>query len=399
MTATRLDCWLLALSIWMLLGCESSRFSQLQRRPTVEGCRRYLARYPDSSRRQRVQQLLEQAYFERVAKADRPLGYRQYLQIFPNGRRRARARQRLAELARGRARDLHEFQTLVERYPATPAGEEVEKRQLPAAWAQQVLASGQRNALEAFIARYPDHPKAPEVREQLAQASYPELADNLDHLERFIERFEGTAAGDAANKRIRRLLVREVRQRGTIAALESFVARFPNDSKVAELRRLVEERAKRRAVLALDAARLASWTDLARIGSWCRSTPNACQTLRVLAEAALSWGHRQSLQKLSEEIRSPAIDEVWRATAALSWLGQPGAGDLLFEALGSSRLAVVWFAQKSLQHWLGRRDAEARRRWIADRRATIRRDDSTQLQRQALWRYWQESTSRPRPSY
>ncbi|MBK8482729.1 MAG: hypothetical protein IPL40_16450 [Proteobacteria bacterium] len=374
-TPTTLALLVVALAgVVALVACEGSRWSAAKRSGTVAAYRAFLARHPAGGHAAEAARGLERATYRAARRADRPLGYRQYLDRFPGGRFAVAARERLGQLALRRARSLADFELVVERYEQTPAGRVAAARLVSLA-ARRALRTGSPGALRAFLARYSaQQPWTARVREALAGAAYAQLADDPLQLLAFVRQHPGTAWAARADQRLGAALARAVETRADATAVAILATRFPDDPRLPALRRLVWEREREQALIALDLRRLRV---LARAGpreqagepivKWCDAHPSACRKLGDLATAAGPWrpeggpGAWRRAREHADPLR------LWAAAEALGWSEDPLAGEGLAALLASTRLVEVWPAVEALRHWLGRRAAGDRARWLRPR--------------------------------
>lgn len=404
---------MIALAIgWLLTGCEGRLVEQLRRDRSVAACSRYLARYPDGAHAAEARRVRDRARFSLARAADRPIGYTMYLRREPEGSFRSRARQRLAELLLARAHSVAAVEIVVERYGRTSAAKRADKR-LAALLAKEALHSKAPALSRRYLARYPTHAKAVAVREHLAQLLYAELSNRLSDLERFSRRFSGTRAGARASERVRRWLIAELEAIPRRDILEEIEVRYPEDSELIRLRELVREAELGRALsvvsierlkrLARDPSRHASATSRPGVGSdakrgaaarraaeavaWCERREARCARLRLVARRAARWTPARSASQLRALAYAADMQQAWDAIERLGWLAEPRAGDVLYQLVGSQRLAAVWPASHALRRWLALQPRSTARRWVERRLAEeASSGDRDERQRQAFLR-------------
>jgi len=350
-------------------GCEASRFGAALEQDSASSYRRFLALHREGDRAEEARRRLDRKIYEEAVRAGRPLGCHLYLREFPRGQGAAACRARLAGQALARARTPADLMLVIEQHPGTEeAGRAAER--LPGLLAREALASTSAHRAQQFLDRYPEADEATRVRAHLAALRYPALADEPHALEGFATAFAGTPPASQALQRLERLLAEEVSVSGAADLFDQFRARFPDSSRLKELRRAVDARRLRRALTSLDLAaleRLASGDDepddgpgaVARqVVGWCRSRARRCQSLAALGRRAASWQPGLTVEALRAKVYDPDLDVAWRAIASLGRLDESEAGALLLDLIGAERLSTVWMAERALRQWLERRGAE-----------------------------------------
>jgi len=379
-----------------LSGCEGARYERARAKDTPQGYLRYLHDEPHGAHRASAARLLEAARFRQAQAAKRPYGYRRYLQTYPRGRYAPQAREGLARLALKVATTPHAWEEVLDRYPQTPQAKQAEVR-LAAFLADLALSSHTPSDAEVFLARFPHHARVGVVRGHLAALRFTALGAGVEALEQFLANFPGTPPVAVVRRRLRRLLVDEVRRNPSPARFHGFIARFPRDPERSTLEELVTARARRVALVRLDPVALqhlmgsslrpagAEKATLLRVAGWCKRRTRACAELRGIARAALAFRPLRSLSALRRDAANPELMLAWEAIARLAWIDEPAAGDALLDLHGADHLPTVWAAQAALKRWLQRSGSTVSLRWKRRQLAGhVPRANPDEIQRRAV---------------
>ena len=366
---------MLAIVIILTSGCESSRFVAAREQDTVQAYLRFSTDYPDSERSSWISSRVRLLRFRQARKVDRPLGYTMYLQQYPRSQYAQVCRERLAKLALAGARTPADYQLVVERYPGTPQAKQAVAR-VPRALATRALASADPMLSQLLLDQYPGCEQAGQVRAHLARLRYAKLADRRPALERFIQRFAGTAEAARARGRLRRLLVAEVAATRDARLLKQFKLRFPMAKESARLTALVQQHARTRALARVDLKALASLAPTspagtARLVRWCTARARRCQAIRLRARAAAPWQPAARVAELRSQAFSPDQAAAWLALVTLGWSTDAAAGDALLDLVGSARLSTALLAERALWRWQARGHGQSSRRWLARHRQAV----------------------------
>ena len=204
---------------------------------TAVAYRDYLDQYPSGKYAREARFWAERLTFYEAMSRLKPEELKTFLKRFPNSKFATVAEERLqgAEFVRIRKEDT------VAAYRAFLAKNNKSPSQWTAAATQRLerllldkaKASGKELSLARFIYDNPKSPYQAEANEALKAVMFERVlaSKNREEVEEFLRRFKGTEEAKAVARHMEDEELRTAERAGTVAALESYLKRYPNTSR------------------------------------------------------------------------------------------------------------------------------------------------------------------------
>lgn len=250
--------------------------------------------------------------------------------------------------------------------------------------AQNLLTSGRRPAILAFLKRHPRTNHRTRLVRRLETIDFKGLhpdAPLLD-LEAFLIRYPKSKHFDRVQGRIEERLAERLAHFGEPRDIGDYLQRYPSGRHTGRLRAASFQRRLAKAVLELDPARLQSLAadplagprkkQILALQRWIPRARKQAALLRAAMRQALPWRPSARLRALVAAAVGSEPRVAAFAIRTLAHYSALSAVTTLLQAVGSSDSAVSSIAVDALARWVRLRNVPAARRLLVDRLAELR---------------------------